>query len=104
MEDGWDEGCLKCKKEEDMDNKSSMRQRLNKDFSGSNIEFVEISVSNQCNITCRMCGPKFSSKWAEIDKVEVPKQDYSTLLDSIDLLHCKACKVLRRRTVYYTGV
>ena len=94
MEDGWDEGCLKCKKEEDMDNKSSMRQRLNKDFSGSNIEFIEISISNKCNITCRMCGPKFSSKWAEIDNVEVEKQNYSTLLDSIDFSTVKRIKYL----------
>ena len=94
MEDGWDEGCLKCKKEEDMDNKSSMRERMNKDFNGEHIQFVEFSVSNQCNITCRMCGPKFSSKWAELQKVEIPKQDFNKVIDSIDFSHVKRVKYL----------
>lgn len=94
MENGWDDGCLKCKAEEDRADKPSMRQRLNKDFSGDNIEFVEISISNQCNITCRMCGPKFSSKWAEIKKVEVPKQDFNSVIDAIDFTHIKRIKYL----------
>lgn len=94
MKDGWDEGCLKCKKEEDMADKPSMRQRMNEGFNGDNIQFVEFSVSNQCNITCRMCGPKFSSKWADLQKIEIPKQDFAKILDSIDFSHVKRVKYL----------
>lgn len=94
MEKGWDPGCIKCKAEEDLGKYLSMRQRLNRDFSGNGIKFIEISISNKCNITCRMCGPKYSSKWAQIDNVEVEKQNYSTLLDSIDFSTVKRIKYL----------
>ena len=94
MESSWDEGCLKCKQEEDMADNPSMRERMNQEFNSEHIEFVEFSVSNQCNITCRMCGPKFSSKWAELQKVEIPKQDFNKVIDSIDFTHVKRIKYL----------
>ena len=76
METGWDDGCLECKQEETILNRSSMRQNMNRSFTSDKIEFVELSVSNQCNITCRMCNSTYSSKWAEVDKIEIPKQDF----------------------------
>ena len=94
QDDNWDDGCLKCKKEEQAGVRKSMCQNLNAELSGNKIQFLEISVSNQCNITCRMCSPQYSSKWAEIKNVTVEKQDLTKILDSIDLNHVTRIKYL----------
>lgn len=94
MKKGWDKGCGECKLEEEVLGKESMRHRFNRSFNSENIEFVELSVSNQCNISCRMCNEKFSSKWAEIKQVEVPKQNFSKLIEKINWKHVKIVKYL----------
>jgi sulfatase maturation enzyme AslB (radical SAM superfamily) len=94
METGWDDGCLECKQEETILNRSSMRQNMNRSFTSDKIEFVELSVSNQCNITCRMCNSTYSSKWAEVDKIEIPKQDFNAVIKTIDWTHVKFVKYL----------
>lgn len=94
MEEGWDKGCSECKLEEEVLGKESMRHRFNRSFNSENIEFVELSVSNQCNISCRMCDEKYSSKWAEIKQVEVPKQNFTKLIEKINWGHVKVVKYL----------
>ena len=95
MENGWDDGCSQCKADEERAYKPSMRQRMNKDIVGdTHIEYVEFSISNQCNITCRMCGPRYSSKWATIENVEIPKQNFNDIIEKIDWTHVKKIKYL----------
>lgn len=59
----WHKGCMKCKNEEDA-GLQSLRNLYNLDHSYSNnIESIEFSLSNKCNLICRMCGPRYSTKW-----------------------------------------
>jgi len=63
MEYGWHSGCNKCKLEEET-GLESLRNLYNLDHSFSdNIESIEFSLSNKCNLICRMCNPVYSSKW-----------------------------------------
>ena len=67
MEDDWHPGCRKCKDEE-MSNRTSLRQLYNLDHTFSNkIESIELSISNKCNLTCKMCSSTYSSKWQELN-------------------------------------
>lgn len=68
MQDGWHIGCRKCQLDESM-NKKSLRQKMNEELSGNGkLEYLELSLSKQCNLRCRMCGPAFSSSWSGLIK------------------------------------
>lgn len=69
MKSGWHEGCYKCQEEENRD-VDSMRHRFGRLMQGidQNLEFIEISLSNECNLACKMCGPWASSTWQKITK------------------------------------
>lgn len=61
-------GCTRCWQEEDS-GKKSLRQRYashNKlgkvDTNKHSIEWLELSISNDCNLMCRMCDSKYSHK------------------------------------------
>ena len=76
--------CVKCYEKED-NGFFSLRNESNRNFAyavdyidstqqdGSadpNIIYWDMRFSNQCNFSCRMCGPQFSSNWAkEFNKV-----------------------------------
>lgn len=64
---GWHKGCEGCKKAEETGNRS-MRKVFGEYLSGKDtqIEFVEISLSRECNLACRMCGPFASSTWQKL--------------------------------------
>ncbi len=64
-------GCTRCYQEESS-GKLSLRQRYNKhpslglsqvDFSTPKITWLEIPFSNICNIACRMCDSRYSTRW-----------------------------------------
>jgi len=64
--DGWVTGCESCRFEEEK-GKNSYRTTHNENFGKSDkIEFLELSLSNKCNLTCRMCGPEASDKWVDL--------------------------------------
>lgn len=67
MKEGWAPGCFKCKHAEDRGIKS-LRENYNEKFSGQSdkLEFIDISLSNTCNLTCKMCNNTYSSKWQSI--------------------------------------
>lgn len=67
MQNGWDKGCEKCRLDEAHTGKS-FRTLFNQDFAGEPgvVEFADISLSNHCNYSCRMCNPKTSSKWQNL--------------------------------------
>lgn len=70
METDWHPGCSICKDVEEDGRRESLRQYSNRMFSfNEGLESIEISLSNECNLKCRMCGPKYSTKWVDlIDK------------------------------------
>lgn len=62
------EGCTRCWQEEDS-GKKSLRQRYAQhkklgtiDLSNPKIEWLELAISNDCNLMCRMCDSKYSHK------------------------------------------
>lgn len=70
------EGCRRCYEEED-NNKKSLRMRLNEhpkvgtknvDTENYKIEYLELSLSNDCNLMCRMCDSRYSHKLFEEEK------------------------------------
>lgn len=67
------EGCRRCYEEED-NNKKSLRMRLNEhpkvgekhvDTNDYKLEYLELSLSNDCNLMCRMCDSRYSHKLFE---------------------------------------
>jgi len=67
MKTGWHPGCSNCKKIEDSNRKESLREYANRTYSSDpGIESIEVSLTNDCNLKCRMCGPKYSKKWVEL--------------------------------------
>lgn len=103
------EGCLRCY-EEEISGKKSLRQRYNdmpnlqpkdliEDLSKPKIKWLEMAISNDCNLACRMCDSKYAWKWykdeielygrAFIDK-ERTKADITCIDEFIeDLVHVK---------------
>lgn len=66
MEDGWANGCAKCKIEEERGH-ASLRKTMNRDLSESpDIEYIEVSLSNECNLACKMCNASYSTLWNKI--------------------------------------
>lgn len=62
----WIPGCNKCMREENA-GITSLRQRYNlQQGNKDGIVSIELSLSNDCNISCKMCSPKFSSKWQSL--------------------------------------
>lgn len=70
MKTGWHPGCKHCKEDEEHGLQESLRQSANRSFTHNDgIESIELSMTTECNLRCRMCGPKYSTKWVElIDK------------------------------------
>lgn len=67
MKRGWHPGCINCKQTEDSMRRESLREYANRTYSSEpGIESIEFSLSNHCNLRCRMCGPKYSDKWAQL--------------------------------------
>ena len=60
------EGCKRCYEEQDS-GKRSLRQRVNANkgtreynLDDPKITYLELSISNDCNLACRMCSSRFS--------------------------------------------
>jgi MoaA/NifB/PqqE/SkfB family radical SAM enzyme len=67
MESGWHKGCEKCRLDETQNGIPSLRQASNKRYTDiEKIQFVEISLSNNCNLSCKICNPWSSSKWSAL--------------------------------------
>lgn len=110
MESKWHLGCQKCLDDEIDQNVESLREYSLRELSGSNqIEYLEISLANDCNLNCRMCGPKFSSAWErflhehhhldiyyhkELLRVRHPNFSMETLFGDLDLSNLKIIKYL----------
>ncbi len=91
-------GCRRCYEEEN-NGKSSLRQRYNKnatlpidelvDLDKPNIRWIELAISNACNLACRMCDSRYSLKWFDEEKAHWGKTKSETKLASIDIQNIK---------------
>ncbi len=81
MFSGWSSGCKKCKEEEER-GQTSLREVLNKTLSGSSdIEYVEISLSNNCNLRCVYCqNYQISQTWKEQRRNEVSHERLAEMM------------------------
>lgn len=61
-------GCRKCYDEEENGKKSYGRAYTehNSHFSSGNLRGMNIALSRDCNLACRMCHPNYSTKWDPI--------------------------------------
>jgi len=103
--------CEKCYVEESS-NIESMRQKGNKNLTAitntlhfDKLEFLEISLDNLCNLECRMCNSRFSTKLYQRDKLlfdnglheyrpASPQYKTLQLMDALDLTNLKMIKLL----------
>jgi MoaA/NifB/PqqE/SkfB family radical SAM enzyme len=101
-------GCIRCYEEESA-GKSSLRERYHKnkslpidqlvDLENPKIRWIELAISNDCNLACRMCDSRYSWKWFEEEKLiygktyntlEKSKSDIGLIYPFIkDLVHIK---------------
>ena len=72
------DGCIRCYQEE-ASGKKSLRERYNqlknlppnKLITGLNkpkIRWIELAISNDCNLACRMCDSRYSTRWFNDEK------------------------------------
>lgn len=62
-----DDVCQWCNDKE-RDGIKSLRLSSRTDYVKGNLEELEISLDFTCNMSCRICSPKLSSKWAKFGK------------------------------------
>ena len=63
MQNGWHSNCETCRLHEE---KGIQSKRFMHNAFMSKYKNVDLNLSNTCNLTCRMCNSKASSKWAEL--------------------------------------
>ena len=64
MKVGWHSGCLKCYEDEKAGRTSQrLEQRTDTE---EKIKYIEVSLSRECNLSCKICNPDFSTKWEAI--------------------------------------
>ena len=105
MEDGWAEGCKKCMLEEERGHKS-LRKKFNEKLSGGpEIEYIELSLSNECNLNCKMCCADYSTTWDKLIRkneflkewhhpVVQPDMTVESIFADVDLSKLKYIKYL----------
>ena len=71
------EGCRRCYEEQESGKKSLRERYINNsdlpieelvDMDQPKIRWVELAISNTCNLACRMCDSRYSSKWFDDEK------------------------------------
>lgn len=101
-------GCIRCYQEESA-GKKSLRERYhdNKDLpieelvniDNPSLKWIELAISNDCNLACRMCDSRYAWKWFKEEQAmygethnqqERTKSDISNIYPFInDLVHIK---------------
>ena len=102
------DGCIRCYQEE-ASGKRSLRERYHAnqdlpieqlvDIDKPNIRWLELAISNDCNLVCRMCDSRYAWKWFKVEKElygqswndkEHSKSDIANVFPFIDqLVHIK---------------
>jgi len=79
LNDGKPAGCIRCWQEEDAGVKSKRQMDYERhkdsfdqhDFTKTEFKNISLAFGNLCNLSCRICGPASSSKWAtEMKKID----------------------------------
>jgi sulfatase maturation enzyme AslB (radical SAM superfamily) len=67
MDTGWHPNCEGCRLDEEL-GRTSTRMQMNETLSGvpDIIEDLDICLSNECNLSCKMCSPAASTRWEKI--------------------------------------
>ena len=102
-------GCIKCYDQEGKNNAESLRTYINGRFSNVKkelldntfykLQYIEMSIDNICNLQCKMCDSKFSTRLALRDKF-LGEPVYKKLepnfrkFDNTDLSELELVKVL----------
>jgi organic radical activating enzyme len=101
-------GCIRCYQEEEA-GKKSLRERYHDntdlpidelvDIDNPTIRWIELAISNDCNLACRMCDSRYAWKWFKeeqeifgktLNSVEKSKSDIANVFPFInDLVHIK---------------
>lgn len=101
-------GCSRCYQEE-KSGKTSLRERYNRssllpvdklvDIEQPRIRWIELAISNDCNLACRMCDSRYSWKWFKEEQLhwgktsnneEHTESDISNIYPFLqDLVHIK---------------
>lgn len=85
--------CRTCIDEEKVGIRS-LREKFEALNDDGKIEYLDLNLSNTCNLSCITCNPYLSSKWAMIEKKEMvghaPKTD---ILESNDFTNLKRIKL-----------
>ena len=106
METDWADGCSKCHSEEQR-GQTSLRQVMNNELSGTmDIESIEISLSNTCNLACQMCSPTYSTTWTRLlaDNPVLLKYQQPDAPDTVSVDHIFAGVNLDKlRKIKYLG-
>ena len=66
----WTDNCVRCKQDEQAGNQSR-REMYDRIGLTAGDFFLDISMSNHCNLACRMCGPEYSTQWIQDSKALV---------------------------------
>lgn len=77
------DGCKKCYLHEELIGES-MRLDFNRQYgrvSDPRLDYAEINFGTLCNLVCRMCGPKHSSKWYAVARRMYPDESDDYLLE-----------------------
>ena len=75
--------CHRCIKDEEAGG-NSLRLQMNEKFTtlDKKLKYIETAFSTHCNLSCRMCNEKFSSKWKLINN---PGMSAETSIDNFNL-------------------
>jgi organic radical activating enzyme len=102
------DGCTRCYQEEDS-GKKSLRLRYNQskllpideliDLENPKLKWIELAISNDCNLACRMCDSRYAWKWFKEEKeiygktfnsIEHSESDIKNIFPFLhDLIHFK---------------
>jgi len=79
-------GCCDCW-EKEQQGLTSYRENYGSDPSQRDrIRYLDIRNDNTCNLTCRICSPKFSSSWTKlVGKLEFEKFNIESMLEEISI-------------------
>jgi MoaA/NifB/PqqE/SkfB family radical SAM enzyme len=104
MENSWHSGCKPCERDEQQ-GFQSIRKKYSNILSGKekSIEYLDIFLSNQCNLACKMCNPSHSTKlqrlvdsnphllkWYNNANIESSNYDLDTIFKDVNLTNVKA--------------
>lgn len=89
-------GCSECKRDIDNGIPAYNRNYGIDESEQDLIRYLDIRNNNTCNLSCRFCGPYFSSTWTKLlTGINIENFDVWPILNTVDFSHLKE--------IYFTG-